>query len=52
MATMPGEAVAVAILEYAKSCRETMSQENRDRWDAVGVGIAEDWRAFWKGLAK
>ena len=48
--TIPGESVIVAILEYAKVARETMSQVNRDRWDALGVGMAEDWRDFWKQL--
>lgn len=48
---IPGEALIIAIFEYAKVCRETMSEENRNRWDALNASIAEDWRGFFKGLA-
>ncbi len=50
LTVIPGEAVLVAILEYAKVARETMSQPNRDKWDAHFVAVAEDWRAFWKKM--
>jgi len=50
--SFPGENLAVAILEYASKCRETMSQANRDRLDALNIQAIEDWQAFWKGLTK
>lgn len=49
-ATFPGELLAVAILEYARACRETMSQENRDRLDAVNIRAIERWANIWEGL--
>jgi hypothetical protein len=48
----PGEAVIVAILNYATVCRETMSAANRDRLDTANIQAIEDWQAFWRGLAK
>ena len=48
LTVFPGEAALVAFLEYAKVARATMSKENIDRWDAHFIGVAEDWRAFWK----
>jgi hypothetical protein len=48
-ATFPGESLAVAILEYAKTCRETMSQENRDKLDGLMVRSMERWADFWEG---
>ena len=47
-----GEAVIVAILEYATACRETMSQANRDRLDAANIQAIEDWQSFWRGITK
>ena len=44
----PGEAMIVAIFNYATKVRETMSQENRDRYDAINVAVLEDWRKIWK----
>lgn len=44
---LPGEALLVAIFQYAKEVRQTMSQENRDRFDAVNVQVLEDWRKIW-----
>lgn len=32
-ATFPGEPIVVALIGYATKYRETMSQENRDKWD-------------------
>lgn len=49
-ATFPGELLAVAIIEYARSCRDTMSQENRDRLDAVNIRAIERWANFWEEL--
>jgi len=45
-ATFPGELLAVAILEYARACRETMSQENRDKLDALNIRAMEAWMKF------
>jgi len=50
--SFPGESIVVAILNYATVCRETMSQANRDRLDAVNIQAIEDWQGFWRGLAK
>ena len=47
-ATFPGELLAVAILEYARACRETMSQENRDKLDALNIRAVESWMKFWE----
>ena len=52
MTTFPGEAIIVAILEYATKCRETMSAENRDKLDALNILAIEKWQAFWEGLGK
>jgi len=52
MPTFPGEAIIVAILEYATKCRETMSQENRDRLDGLNIKAIEKWQGFWEGLGK
>jgi hypothetical protein len=49
-ATFPGEGVAIALLEYATKCRETMSQENRDRFDGVMIRSMERWNSFWEKL--
>ncbi len=49
---LPGEAVAVALFGYLRACRETMSQQNRDAWDALSIEAYRDWTAMWKGLAK
>ena len=48
--SIPGEALVVAILDYAGKQRETMSQENRDKWDALGLQIIEEWRALWRSI--
>ena len=49
--TFPGETLAVAILEYARVCRETMSETNRNNLDALAIKGIEDWQNFWRGLA-
>lgn len=46
--SFPGEGIAVAILNYASVCRETMSQENRDKLDALNIRAIEDWQNFWR----
>lgn len=48
--TIPGEQIVVAVLNYAATNRATMSQENRDKWDALGIAVFEEWRAFWKKI--
>lgn len=47
---LPGEALLVAIFEFASKSRETMSQANRDRYDAVQITMLEDWVKFWKSI--
>ena len=39
--TLPFESVIVAILNYATTNRETMTQPNRDRWDDLGLDLVE-----------
>jgi len=46
-AKLPGTEVLVAIFEYATVVRATMSQENRDRQDALNMAVLEDFRKFW-----
>lgn len=49
---LPGEGAVVAITNAIASGRANMSQENRDRWDALQIKIAEDtyrlWRSIWE----
>lgn len=49
---LPGEGAVVAITNAIASGRASMSQENRDRWDALQIKIAEDtyrlWRSIWE----
>ena len=49
--TLPGEQVLAAYFYYAAAVRETMSQANRDRQDALANEISEDvyyvWREIW-----
>lgn len=49
---LPGEGIAIAITNTVATYRETMSQENRDKWDALQIRMAEDiyggWRNLWK----
>ena len=45
--TLPGEALAVAIIEGITENRRTMSQENRDRFDALTIKSLEEGNKFW-----
>ena len=45
--TIPGEALAVAIIEAVTENRRTMSQENRDKFDAMFIKSIEDGNKFW-----
>lgn len=49
---LPGEGAVIAITNAIQAGRATMSQENRDRWDALQIKIAEDtyrlWRSIWE----
>lgn len=47
---LPGELLLVAIFEYAKEVRSTMSQENRDRFDSINAAVLEDWRRIWQRM--
>jgi len=48
--TLPGEAIVVAILQFALKHRETMSQDNRDKWDALQIRMLTRWADFWDRL--
>ena len=48
LTALPGEALLVAIFEFAKTSRETMSQENIDRLDSANISLLEDWIKFWR----
>lgn len=50
MATLPGEMVLSAAINAGSKHREGMSQENRDRYDALGAQILEDSYAVWRSL--
>jgi hypothetical protein len=47
---LPGEQLVASVFSYAQTVRSTMSQENRDAWDARLLQIYDDWRGFWVGL--
>ena len=49
-ASFPGEQVVVAILRYAEVARQTMSQENRDGWDALNLKVSRDAYAVWRDI--
>lgn len=40
-----------ATLEYAVKVRDTMSQEHRDKWDALFLQNAEWWQRLFTKLA-
>lgn len=44
---LPGEELLVAIFNFISKNRETMSQENRDRWDALQYSQAKAWNNVW-----
>ena len=46
-AGFPGEALVVAILNYATEVRKTMSQANIDRLDAVNLRFLEAVVSVW-----
>lgn len=41
IAAIPGEAAIVAVLNYCTEVRKTMSEENRDRADDIGLRFLE-----------
>lgn len=45
--SLPGEALLVAILNYAAKYRETMSQVNRDNFDKLQISQLQGWHNFW-----
>jgi len=47
---LPGEALIVALLNHAATTRQTMSQENRDRWDHLQYVMLKGWHNFWISL--
>lgn len=50
MATLPGEMVLSAAINAGMKHRETMSAENRDRFDSLGAQIMEDSYTVWRNL--
>ena len=44
---LPGELLLTAIFNYAAAVRNTMSQENRDRFDSLNIQAFEDCRRLW-----
>ncbi len=44
---LPGEGLVTAVLEYITVSRETMSQDNRDKWDAIGYMLFKGWHNWW-----
>lgn len=51
-ATFPGEPIVTAFLNYATKYRETMSQDNRDRWDHYLYVQAKGFNNFMVGTVK
>lgn len=49
-AAMPGEALLTKLFDVNSKYRETMSQENRDKFDAVLIAMLRGWHNFWVGL--
>ena len=47
---LPGESIGVALINFFNTHRETMSQENRDRLDALFISQLVDLNAVWRGL--
>lgn len=44
---LPGEDLLVSILTFVTKNRETMSQENRDKYDAIQVAMLKGWHNWW-----
>lgn len=49
-ATLPGEELVVAILNYAATVRSTMSSANRDALDTIQVQQIQRANAIWNAL--
>ncbi len=45
--TVPGEALIVALLNMLAKNRESMSQENRDKWDNAAYQAYKAWNNQW-----
>lgn len=48
--SLPGEAIVVAIFNYAMKVRETQTPEVRAAWDKRLLELYDRWDAFWKNL--
>ena len=46
----PGEGLIIAILNYAQAHRETMSQENRDKYDKITNAMLKGWHNWWVSI--
>ena len=44
---LPGEEIVVEIIRFMATERATMSQENRDKWDALNYAMLKGWHNWW-----
>jgi hypothetical protein len=49
-AQLPGEGIAIAIVNALVVARQTMSDPNKDKWDSLQIRIAEDTYTVWRNL--
>lgn len=47
---LPGEDLLSELLKHDIAVRESMSKENRDRWDNLWLTTVEDLQHVWRGL--
>ena len=50
--TLPGETLAVAIINYAQTVRSTMDPALMKRLDTITVQQLEDLQSVWRGIWK
>ena len=44
---LPGESIITKALEFILRIRDGMSEENRNKWDAIGLNLLKHWNNWW-----
>jgi len=44
---LPGEGLVKSVLDFVSCTRESMSEENRNKWDAAGYKLFKAWHNWW-----
>ena len=47
---LPGEELAIRVLDFVQTCRESMDPAVRGEWDKIALEDYKQWRAFWAPL--